>query len=142
LTFLGATGAIAENPVYDFTAKQQKAEVSILAISSSVHSGAGGNQEIYLANIVLRGGAHQMAKLVDAYPSLYFSIQRSILTDRHLLRMTLVRNTTCDSIGKGFFLEPDDTNIFDPSARSALNDQASERIPCFKVIHDATRLAK
>ena len=83
-----------------------------------------------------------MAKLVDAYPSLYFSIQRSILADRHLLRMILVRNQDCDSIGKGFFLAADDTNIFDPSARSALNDQASERIPCFKVIHDATRLAK
>jgi hypothetical protein len=48
----------------------------------------------------LKGGAHQMAKLVDAYPSLYLSIQRSILADRHLLRMILVRNQDCDSIGK------------------------------------------
>jgi hypothetical protein len=83
-----------------------------------------------------------MAKLVDAYPSIYFPIQRSVLADRHLLRMTLVRNPDCDSIGKSFFLAADETNIFDPSARSALNDQASERIPCFNVIHDATRLAK
>jgi hypothetical protein len=122
LTLSGGTVTVAENPVYDFTAKQQKAEVSILAISSSVHSGAGGNQEIYLANVVLKGGAHQMAKLVDAYPSLYFSIQRSILADRHLLRMILVGNQDCDSIGRSFFLAADGANIFDPSARSALND--------------------
>jgi hypothetical protein len=142
LTLLGGTGAVAENPVYDFTAKQQKAEVSILAISSSVHSGASGNQEIYLAEIVLKGTAHQMAKLVDAYPSIYFPIQRSVLADRHLLHMTLVRNPDCDSTGKTFFLAAGDTNIFDPSTRSALNDQASEKIPCFYVVHDATRLAK
>jgi hypothetical protein len=48
--------------------------------------------------------------------------------------MILARNQDCDSIGKSFFLATDDTNIFDPSARSALNDQVSERIPCFKVI--------
>jgi nitrogen fixation/metabolism regulation signal transduction histidine kinase len=47
--------------------------------------------------------------VVEAYPSLYFPIQRSFSADRHLLRMTLVRNQDCDSIGKSFFLAAGDS---------------------------------
>jgi hypothetical protein len=121
---------LAQNPVYDSSTKQQKAEISILAISSSVHSGGSGNQEIYLADVLLKGNAHQMAKLVDAYPPTGFPIRRSVLVNRHLLRMTLVRNPDCDSTGGSFFLAPGGANIFEASTRSALNGQAAERIPC------------
>ncbi len=141
LTLLGESGVFAENPVYDYAAKHQKAEVSVLAISSSIHQGSG-NQEIYLADIHLNGTAHQMAKLVDVYLPMEMPIQRSVLIDRRVLRMTLVRTPECDATGQSFFLAPGDSNIFDASTRSALNQQASEKIPCFNVVHDATRLVK
>lgn len=142
LALLGGVCATAQNLVFDSPAKRQKAEVSVLAISSSVHSGASGNQEIYLADVHLNGGSHQMAKLVDAYPVMGVPIQRSVLVDRHLLRMTLIRNPECDSTGKSFFLAPDDTKIFETGTRTALNDHAAERIPCFNVVHETIRLAK
>jgi hypothetical protein len=141
LTPLGAISALAQNPVYD-TPNPQRVEVSILAISSSIKAG-GGNQEIYLADVRFGANTHQMAKLVDAYSRLYSSpIQRFVLVNRHPLRMTLVRDSSCDSTGNDFFLAPGDSNIFDPSTRNVLKDKASEEIPCFKVIHEATRLAK
>jgi hypothetical protein len=142
LILLGEASTFSQNSVYELAAKPQKAEVSILAISSSVHSGASGNQEIYLADIRLKGNTHQMAKLVDTYSSISMPIQRAVLADRHLLHMTLIRDQECDATGQSFFLAPGDHNIFDASTRSVLNDQAAERIPCFNVIHDATRLAK
>jgi hypothetical protein len=138
----GTMDALAQNPVYDASANRQSAEVKILAISSSIEAGAGGSQEIYLADVRFGASTHQMAKLVDAHPRHYSPILRSVLVSRHLLRMTLVRDPNCDSTGKDFFLAPGDSNIFDPSTRSILNDQASEVIPCFLVIHEDTRLAK
>lgn len=141
LVLLRASCGFAENPVYDYAAKHQKAEVSVLAISSSIHQSSG-NQEIYLADIHLNGTAHQMAKLVDVYPPMDMPIQRSVLIDRHVLRVTLTRNPECDATGQSFFLALGDSNIFDASTRSALNQQASEKIPCYNVLHGATRLAK
>jgi hypothetical protein len=142
LIFLGTGVVIAQNPVYNFAAKPHKAEVKVLAISSSTHSGVSGNQEIYLAEVRFKGTTLQIAKLVDTYQSTGFAIRRSVLTDRHLLRMTLVRNPDCDSTGESFFLPAGDSNVFDSSAGSALSERASENIPCFMVVHEATRLAK
>ena len=67
--------AFTENPVYDFAAKQQKAQVSILAISSSIHQSSA-NQEIYLADIQIKETADQIVKLVDTYSSIGIPIQR------------------------------------------------------------------
>jgi hypothetical protein len=133
--------AIAQNPVYDFVAKQQKAEVSVLAISSSIHPGWSASQEVYLANIRFKGNSPQLAKLVDIYMRDGLSIRQSILAERHLLHMTLTRNPQCDSTSQNFFLGSGDTNIFDANARTALKDHSTEKIPCFNVAHEATRLA-
>jgi hypothetical protein len=111
-------------------------------LSSSRRAWFSANQEIYLADINIKGNAHQMVKLVHTYPSMALPIQRSVLEDRHLLRMKLTRNPECDATGQSFFLAPGDSNIFDASTRSVLNDQATGKIPCFNVVHDATRLAK
>lgn len=142
LLLLGTGVVTAQNPVYNFSAKPHMAEVRILAISSSAHTGVSGNQEIYLAEVHFKGNTLAMAKLVDAYQSTGVAIRRSVLMDRHVLRMTLVRNPDCDSTGKSFFLPADASNIFDAGTRSALSDQGAENIPCFVVIHAATRLAK
>lgn len=133
--------ASAQNPVYDFQSKRKRCAVEILAISTSVHQGSG-NQQIYLADVSHNGNTHQLAKLVDAYPSSGRPILPLVLTQRRLLQMTLIRNPECDTTGKSFFLGPGDANIFDAATRGVLDDHSSETIPCFSVIHEATRLTK
>jgi hypothetical protein len=140
---MGAAYAIAQNPVYELAAKPQSARVTIMALSASMHSAAyAGNQEVYLANIELKGGSHQLAKLVDTYPPAARPIRRAILAERYPLRMRLVRNEDCDTSGQSFFLGEDDANLFDASSRNVLKDNAAVRIPCFNVLHNATRLGK
>jgi hypothetical protein len=117
-----------------------KAEVNVLAISSSIHPSRGSNQEVYLANIRLKGNFIQLVKLVDTYSPDSLPIRRAILIERHLLQMTLIRNPQCDSTGLNFFLGSGETNIFDANTRNALNDHPTEMIPCFNVVHEATRL--
>jgi hypothetical protein len=140
LALLGKTAAIAQNPVYDYVAKQQRADVAILAISSSIHPAWGTGQEVYLANIRLKGNPIQLVKLVDTYPPDRLPILRSILIEQHLLQMTLIRNPQCDSTGLNFFLGSSETNIFNANTRTTLNDHPTEMILCFNVVHDATRL--
>jgi hypothetical protein len=142
LMFLGTGIVIAQNPVYNFSAKPHEAEVRVLAISSSVHLSLSGSQEIYLAEVRFKGNTVQMAKLVDAYPGAGFAIRRSVLEDRRLLRMTLVRDPDCDVTGKDFFLPADDSSIFDATTRASLAEQAAAKIPCFIVSHATTRLKK
>jgi hypothetical protein len=141
LAVVGEAFASAENPAYDFLAKRQRSAVGILAISTSVHLGSG-NQEVYLADVGHKGNTHQLAKLVDTYPSSGRPLLRLVLAERHLFQMTLIRNPECDSTGQNFFLGTGDANIFDAEARRILQDHSSETIPCFTVVHEATRLAK
>jgi hypothetical protein len=143
LTLMGATYAIGQNPVYELAAKPQSARVTIMALSASLHSAAyAGNQEVYLADIELKGGSHQLAKLIDAYPSAARPIRRAILAERYPLRMRLFRNEDCDTTGQSFFMGDDDANLFDASSRKVLKDNAAVTIPCFTVVHNATRLGK
>ncbi len=140
LFFFGAIAVSAQNSVYDLKTKPQKATVSILALSASVHAGSGSHQ-IYLADVSLKNDPHRLAKLVDnAYGGL--PILRSILVERRLLKMTLIRNPDCDTTGRNFFLQRDDTNIFDTATRTSLEEHAADTIPCFNVVHQDTRLAK
>jgi hypothetical protein len=138
---VGESFVSAQNPAYDFRVKPQTYAVGILAISTSVHQGSG-NQEVYLADVSHKGNTHQLAKLVDTYPSSGRPILRLVLAERHLLQMTLIRNPECDSTGQGFFLGTSDSNIFDAETRRTLQDHSSETIPCFTVVHEATRLTK
>jgi hypothetical protein len=141
LAAVGESFVSAQNPAYDFRAKPQTYAVGILAISTSIHWGSG-NQEVYLAEVRNKGNAHQLAKLVDTYPSIGRPILRLVLMERHLLQMTLIRNPECDSTGQSFFLGTGDANIFDAETRRTLQDHSSDTIPCFTVVHDATRLTK
>jgi hypothetical protein len=143
LALVAATSAIGQNPVYESTAKPLSARVTIMALSASLHSAAyAGNQEVYLADIELKGGSHQLAKLVDTYPPAARPVRRAILAERYPLRMQLFRNEDCDTTGQRFFLGDDDSNLFDVSSRKVLKENAAVTIPCFDVIHDATRQEK
>jgi hypothetical protein len=133
--------AAGQSPAYDMHAKQRRSTATIHAVSTSVHM-ASGNQEVYLADVSFKGTAHQLAKLVDTYSSGGSPILRSVLLEQRLLQMTLIRNPSCDATGQSFFLGASDSNIFDMGTRRTLKEHASETIPCFTVVHDATQLAK
>jgi hypothetical protein len=142
LPLMGATCSLAQNPVFELAAKQQSAKVTIMAISVSVHHGYAGNREVYLADVELKGSSHQLAKVVDSYAASGVPIRRSILAERHVLEMRLIRDAECDTTGRDFFLGADDANLFDGATRAALQEKASAILPCFTAVHDATRLAK
>jgi hypothetical protein len=141
LAVVGVAAACGQSLVYDIHAKPQTVTVGVLALSSSVNSYPN-RQDIYLADISTRDLAHQLVKLVDVYSPADIPIPKSVLVQRQLLRMTLVRDPECDSMHRNFFLSPGDANIFDESARRVLQEHADESIPCFRVAHSATRLAK
>ena len=132
----------AQNPVFETKAKERGATVSIMALTSAVHRGFSGNEDTYLADVGFKQGEHELARLVDFYPASANPIQRSVLTERHGLKMRLTRTPNCDTAYRNAMVATRDTNIFDASIRSTLSGQPDEVIPCFKVTHDSTRLAK
>jgi hypothetical protein len=140
LTPIGKVSAIGQNPVYEPAAKPQSAKVTILALSASLHSVYTATQEVYLADVEFKGRSHQLAKLVDTYPSAEQPIRRAILTEHHPLRMQLFRNEDCDATGQSFFLGDNDANLFDANSRNLLKNDAGATIPCYNVMHNATRL--
>src|SRR5665213_2905066 len=123
LLFSSGRETTEQNPVYYNKDIRQKAIVSILAISSSVHTSSG-SQEIYLADISSRGTEHQLAKLVDLYPAYGYEVRTSLLRDRRKFRMRLVRHEQCDVKGKQFFLSDDPNMVFNPSIRTELTNHA------------------
>ena len=137
----GSICAIGQNPVYDLDAKPKAVRVRILATSTSIRLNFAGNQEVYLANVSSKGDALQLAKLVDSYTPSELPIRRALLVDDHSFRMKLTRDPECDTTGSAFFIGGQST-VFDKAAPSLLKDRAAGTIPCYKVDHHATRLAK
>jgi hypothetical protein len=139
---LTCASAAPQNPVFETKIKERQATVSIMALTAVTHRGFSGNQDTYLADIGFKQGEHELARLVDFYPQAANPIQRSILTDRHTLKMRLTRTPNCDAPYKDLLVATPSANIFDTSIRSTLAAQPDEVVPCFKVNHDATKLAK
>jgi hypothetical protein len=137
----GPLYAVGQNSVYDLNAKPEAVQVSILATSTSVHQNFAGSQEVYLADISSRRAAHRLAKLVDNYPSSALPIRRALLSAHHPFRMKLTRDPECDATGNTFFLGAE-SNVFDVDAPGLLRNHATAVIPCYKVDHHATHLAK
>ena len=134
-------GLLAQNPVYDIPAKGIVANVSIMAIGTSIHQAFAGNQETYLADVALKDG-HQTARLIDLYSGNGNAIRRSLLTDRREFVMRLIRKPSCDIAANKFFLGRTDYDIFDTASRTALAQNGDNPIPCYMVVHEATRLAR
>jgi len=135
------TTASGQNAVYNVPVHPVIAAVKILALGNSVNVYTS-REEIYLATVSTRRDNYQLAKLIDAYSSDGNPILRSFLIQHRQLRMALVRSPSCDSTARGFFLDAGDENIFDVSARSELLNNGADLIPCYTVIHAATRLSK
>lgn len=131
---------LGQSTAFTHNLKSVSVHAKILARSTSVRQIFAGNEDVYLADILVNG-QHKMAKLVDSYPDAGSPVRSDLLADLHPLRMKLVRDFECDVKGSTFFLGRDSL-IFDPAVRDDLNSHASEIIPCYRVDHDATRLAK
>ncbi len=136
-----ASLASAQNPVYLHHAKPEHVQVMVLTVAASIRHGSG-NQQIYLAEVTRGSGSPELAKLVDTYSGDGSPILSSLLAERHLFQMTLLRNPECDAAAESFFIGGAGAKIFDPETSTALRAHAADALPCFTVDHEATRLAK
>ena len=122
--------------------KPLKATVRVLAISSSSRQSFAGNQDIYLADVQVRGGDHQFARVIDQYPGFGLPIRQSLMRDRTSFTMQVTREPECDVPGSKVFLHAGDTGIFDGSVRDSLATHAADAIPCFRSVHQSIQIAK
>ena len=124
-------------------AKPRPATVSILALTSVAHTGFSGNEDIYLADVVFKQGDHQTLRLLDLYPATGNPLRRTLLADRRTFRMRLTRAPECDEAAANILVATRDENIYDAATRTSLADlPANASVPCYKVVHEATRLIK
>ena len=141
-TLLAATAITSQTgPVFNDNAKPQHATVSILAISSQTHNGYSGSQDIYIADVTTKKGSHEFVKLVDIYEGYGYPIRHSLLTNRTVFKMDVVRQTGCDMRGSELFLPPD-AQIFDASTADTLRSKADDMIPCYRTVHKTIKMAK
>jgi hypothetical protein len=76
-----------------------KANVRFLATSTSVHTGEGRNQDVYLIQLtpsVPGGQAAALARLVDEYPSFRVVLSQRILVAESGAMLRLTRDESCD----------------------------------------------
>ena len=122
--------------------KPMKATVRILAISSSSRQSFAGNQDIYLADVRVKGGEQRFARVIDQYPGFGLPIRQSLLRDRTSFTMQVTREPECDVPGSKVFLHAGDDGIFDASVRDSLAAHAADAIPCFRSVHQSIQIAK
>lgn len=119
-----------------------KASVQILAISSSSRQSFAGNQDVYLADVQLKDGSHQFARLIDQYPGFALPIRTSLLNDRTLFTLQVTREPECDIRGAQIYLAQSSSAIFNGGVRDSLQTRADQVVPCFKTLHQTIRVPK
>ena len=144
LLLIGAacTGRAERKSVFGNQSKPTKVRVSILAVSSSSRQSFAGSQEIYLADVQLKDGTHQFARLIDQYPGYGLPIRDSVLRARPALSMKVTREPECDISGARVFLGSTDTVVFDPSVRDQMESHRNESVPCYRTLHQTIQYAK
>lgn len=140
--YVCSAGAASKPSAFGNQSKPMKATVRILAVSSSSRQSFAGNQEIYLADVQVKDGEHQFARLVDQYPGFGLPIRQSLLRDHTVFAMKLTREPECDVPGSRVFLRPGDSTVFDGSVRDSLASNATTAIPCFKTLHQTIQVPK
>lgn len=141
LCFASAFASAAQTgAVFADNAKPQNATVSILAQSSAMHNGYSGSQDIYLADVEIKG-QHQFVRLMDIYEGFGYPIRHSLIASRTLFKMQVVRQTECDLRGDQLFLPPD-SRIYDASVTDTVRTHAADMIPCYRTVHKSIKLAK
>jgi hypothetical protein len=91
-----------------------KARVRFLATSTVFHSDFGANQDIYLAEVDLRGSSGgTLIRLIDEYPPYRPPFSHAILTSPNGTTLKILRDPNCDT---AFFKIPLRTVPGDPMA--------------------------
>ena len=142
LLAVAAAGYASKPSAFGNQSKPMKATVRILAISSSSRQSFAGNQDIYLADVQVKGGDHRFARIIDQYPGFGLPIRQSLLRDRTSFTMEVTREPECDVPGSKVFLHAGDSGIFDGSVRDSLATHAADAIPCFRSVHQSIQIAK
>lgn len=137
LGVMSSLGVLGQNPVYQQPVKEISVHATILALSTAVHQNFAGNEYTYIAEVSLPKQGQQVVKLVDKFPASQNPIRPDLLVNHHSFRMTITRDYTCD----GAFLG-NESQIYDPSSVKALTAEERAQMPCYRIKHDATRLAK
>lgn len=137
------SGAMAQkHSAFGNQSKPMKATVTMLAISSSSRQSFAGNQDTYLADVSVKDGDHQFARVIDQYPGFGLPIRDSVLHGHTLLKMKVTREPECDVPGSQVFLRPGDSALFDASVRDSLTTHYADPIPCFRTLHQTISIAK
>src|ERR1700734_1659524 len=78
--------------------RQIKADVTFLATSTSIRSGFGASEDVYLVELMLphANGEATLAKLVDQFPEYRAPFTRDALTSRAGRTVLLIRDQECD----------------------------------------------
>ena len=129
--------AQGQNPVYDRPVKELSVHVKILATSTAVHQNFAGNEYVYIANVTSSKLGTQMVKLVDKFPASEQPIRNDLLVEQRSFRMQISRDHSCD----GAFIG-NESQIYDASALKSLTPEERLQMPCYRIDHSATRLAK
>jgi hypothetical protein len=139
---VAAAFAATKPSAFGNQSKPLKATVRILAISSSSRQSFAGNQDIYLADVQIKGGDHRFARVIDQYPGFGLPIRVSLMRDRTEFTMQVTREPECDVPGAKVFLRAGDASIFDGSVRDSLATHAADAIPCFRSVHQSIQIGK
>src|ERR1700712_2893157 len=113
LGVIEAAFAATKPSAFGNQSKPLVATVRILAISSSSRQSFAGNEDIYLADVQVKGGDHRFARIIDQYPGFGLPIRLSLLRDRTEFTMQVTREPECDVPGAKVFLHSGDASIFD-----------------------------
>ncbi len=122
--------------------KPMAATVRIMAISSSSRQSFAGNEDIYIADVQVKGGDHRFARVIDQYPGFGLPMRLSLLRDHTEFAMQVTREPECDVPGSKVFLHAGDAGVFDGSVRDSLATHATDSIPCFRSVHQSIKIGK
>ena len=135
-------GAAKRPSAFGNQSKPERAQVRILAVSSSSRQSFAGNQEIYLADVQVKHGERQFARLVDQYPGFGLPIRESLLRSRTMFTMKVTREPECDIEGSKVFLPQGGASIFDGGLWGTLVSHSGDTIPCYKALHQTVKVEK
>jgi len=119
-----------------------KAHVHFLATSTSVHSGLGRNQDVYLVELTPHGADETiLVRLIDEYPPYRATLSSNFLTSPEGATLKIRRDRTCDT---AFAKIPLRTAPGDPMAilperlgfqpRLSNPVEPKEILPCYRTV--------
>ncbi len=133
--------AAAKQSPFANQSKPVKATATILAISSSSRQTFAGSQEIYLADLEIKG-EHQFVRLIDQYPGFGLPVRQDLMKSQTLFKLQVTREPECDVPGAEIFLRDGGNTIFNGSVRDSLAQHHADPVPCYKTLHQTISIAK